>query len=181
MTGAVALMKSICPTISNADVIRILKTTAKPLNDTSIGGLLQIRSALDEIVDEFLRYEDVMNNHSLLLGRWESTENLTVSGSNGEPTGEKIVAVFEFTSENAGRIDMEYRIGRRTGEVCRTNLSVRYYSDRIVISETSAPVSEQGSIFMEAIMTCTPDENGLLKVLYKQSDNSKVEFYLRKI
>lgn len=181
VTGAVALMKSICPTISNADVIRILKTTAKPLNDTSIGGLLQIRSALDEIVDEFLRYEDVMNNHSLLIGKWESTENLTVSGSDGEPTGEKIVAVFEFTSENAGRIDMEYRIGRRTGEVCSSALSVRYYSDRIVISEATAPVSEQGSTFMEATMTCTPDESGLLKVLYKQSDNSKVEFYLRKI
>jgi subtilisin family serine protease len=46
VTGAVALIKSLNPSLSNSQIIEILKMSAKPLSDNKIGPLLQIDEAL---------------------------------------------------------------------------------------------------------------------------------------
>lgn len=180
VTGAVALMKSVCPTLKNTEVIEILKSTARPVEDASIGNILQIRSAIDKIREDFLRFDDVMQDHSLLLGRWESTELLYIS-VNGEPTGEKAAIIIEFSSERSGSLDIEFRVGERTGEICSTNLSVAFSTDRIIINEGNRPMSREGSVFQKASLTCRSDEQGLLNVKYVSEDSSEIEFYLRKL
>ena len=180
VTGAVALMKCVCPTLPNTEVIEILKSTARPVEDASIGNLLQIRSAIDKIREEFLRFDDVMQDHSRLLGRWESTELLYITVG-GEPTGEKAAIIIDFETESSGRLEIEYRLGERTGEICNTNLSVAFSSDRIVINESSRPRSSRGSVFQKAVMTCFPDEQGLLNVKYASESSDEIEFYLRKL
>ena len=47
VAGAVALMKSVNPNLKNRDIINILKSTGKPLDDNKIGSMLQIDKALE--------------------------------------------------------------------------------------------------------------------------------------
>ena len=46
VAGAVALMKSVSPNLSNTQIIQILKTTGKPFGNGSMGAMLQIDKAL---------------------------------------------------------------------------------------------------------------------------------------
>lgn len=180
VTGAVALMKSVCPTLTNEEVIDILKTTARPVNDHSIGDLVQIRTALDRIMRDFMHFDDIMNDHSKILGRWESTMLLDVARDR-VMTGEKVKVVLNFTDESAGTVDLEYLACERAGEICSAPFTVVYGQDKIILKEHYAPRSEQGSQFMKADLICTPDRQGLLSVLYKNKDELTTNFYLRKI
>lgn len=50
VTGAVALMKSLKPTLTNEQIVSILKETGKPISgDNTIGPLLQIKNALQRV------------------------------------------------------------------------------------------------------------------------------------
>lgn len=50
VTGAVALMKSLEPELTNAEIVKIIKETSKPIDGGDhIGGLLQIHSALKKV------------------------------------------------------------------------------------------------------------------------------------
>lgn len=180
VSGAVALMKSVCPSLTNREIIETLQNTSLQLKDRSIGGLLQIRDALDRIMEDFMRFEDVMHDHSKIIGQWQSTE-LLLTTQNGQETGEKATITLIFPDEDSGRIEIEYKVGERTGEICCADISVEYSDENIVIRESDYPTSPQGSRFMMAVLTCIPDEQGLLKVFYKHEDDTITEFYLRKI
>lgn len=181
VTGAVALMKSLCPTLTNREVIEILKSSARPLNDDSIGDLLQIRNALDMIQGEFMQFDEIIADPRAIIGKWESTALLGVT-LNGELTGERVKIVMDFSSEDSGTIEIVYAFGERSGVVCSAPVYVEYSGDMITITETQQPVSEHGDTFFKSVYKCTPDEDGLLKVECHQENVSHVtEFYLRGI
>ena len=71
VTGAVALMKSIDPTLTNAEIIKILNTTARPLANDSIGPLLQIRPALDAVKKNMSAWDDFKADPT---GLWKKTD-----------------------------------------------------------------------------------------------------------
>lgn len=181
VTGAVALMKSICPTLTNQEVIEILKYSAKPLEDDSIGDLLQIRNALDMIQGDFMQFDEIIENPQSIIGQWESTILLGVT-VNGELTGEKVKILMTFTSENEGKVEIVYAIGDRSGVVCSAPLSVEFTDDMVTISEIEKPVSANGDAFYKSIYKCSPDSTGLLKAkCYQDTQVDVVEFYLRRI
>ena len=74
VTGAVALMKSIDPTLTNAEIIKILNTTARPLANDSIGPLLQIRPALDAVKKNMSAWDDFKADPT---GLWKKTDQST--------------------------------------------------------------------------------------------------------
>ena len=47
VAGAVALMKSVSPNLSNTQIIQILKYTGKPFGNGSVGAMLQIDKAVE--------------------------------------------------------------------------------------------------------------------------------------
>lgn len=51
VTAAVALIKSVDPTLSNKEIIQLLQETGKPIPDKEIGPLLQIYPALKKVKD----------------------------------------------------------------------------------------------------------------------------------
>ena len=181
VTGAVALMKSLCPTLSNNEVIDILKSSAKPLNDDSIGDLLQIRTALDIILGDFMQFDDIIADPQSIIGKWESTALLGVT-LNGEVTGEKVKIIITFTSANDGIVEIVYAFGDRSGVVCSAPCSVSYSDDGITITETEKPVSGLGDSFFKSVYRCSPDADGLLKVNgYQENQVDVIDFYLRRI
>jgi subtilisin family serine protease len=46
VAGAVALMKSVSPNLSNSQIIQILKSTGKPIGNGNAGSLIQIDKAV---------------------------------------------------------------------------------------------------------------------------------------
>ena len=181
VTGAVALMKSLCPTLTNDEVIDILRSSSKPLHDDSIGDLLQIRSALDMIQGEFMQFDEIISDPQSIIGKWESTVLLGVT-LNGEVTGEKVKIIMTFTSENEGIVEIVYAFGDRSGVVCSAPCAVSFADDGITITETEKPVSGQGDSFFKSVYRCSPDEAGLLKVKgYQENRTEVIDFYLRRI
>lgn len=176
VTGAVALMKSVCRSLSNEDVISILKKTAKPLDAPSIGGLLQIRDAIDMIRDEFMRFDDIMKNHELLMGVWESTDLLYSTDDN-----RRLKNRFTFTSETDGLLEIIFLDDERDESISRAHLKVSFGKDFIDLLELSNPTSKEGTTFSKAILKCRPDRDGLLLVHCKQEEMEEITFHLRKI
>ena len=191
VTGAVALMKSICPTLSNEEIIKILKETAKPVNDESIGDLLQIRSALDMIKGDLLRFEDVINNPELLIGKWKATQllsviNTTIDEVTGEKirkeTGEEIEIFLTFNSTSHGKKEKVFASGDRIGEICSSDVKVTFEENRIIIKDISKPKSPEGSSFVLSTYYCVSDKEGLLKVTDSQEGvDDDIYFNLKKI
>lgn len=181
VTGTVALMKSLNSNLTNMEIVEILKSTSKPLQDRNIAGLVQIRDALDMVRGEFLKFDDLISNPEMIIGKWESTTNLPVS-INGVSTGEFIRLTMTFDSPYTGVVGYHYVDGGRIGEVCSTEFKVEYSDNEIIIRELSQATSDVGSSFIKAIYYGAPDESGLLSVLYSTEDRSgSSKFYLRKI
>ena len=186
VTGAIALMKSVDPTLTNEEVIRILKETAKPINDERIGDLLQIRAALDKVREDFMRFDDVMRNHELLFGRWMTTQQMRIVTKRSDgtivPTGERSYSYFTFNTTSSGLHEIELVSGEREGQVCKSNVSVSFGRDRIDMKDLSAPTSAEGARMVAKTFQCRPDSLGLLFVHASSGgefdDN---EFYLRKV
>ena len=49
VTGCIALLKSVKPNITNAEVLKILHETAKPMSEANCPPLIQINQALYKI------------------------------------------------------------------------------------------------------------------------------------
>lgn len=180
VTGAVALMKSIDPTLSTAEIAAILKETGRPVEgNTTIGPLLQIKDALLRVQGNFARFDDIMSNHNNFIGLWQSTNLLRVT-RNGQPTNDMCRQYIEVTSTSAGRAI--YYDATATRQDFTAPITIQWQQDKIILTQTqsaTAPgVTDNG--FMPATFTCMPDSNNLLKCQYR-SENDTDTFYLRKI
>lgn len=186
VTGAVALMKSLDPTLTNENVIKILKETAKPVQDETIGDLLQIRAALDKVREDFMRFDDVMRDHDLLLGKWVTTRQMRIvtkqSDGTVAPTGEWSYSYFTFNTPSSGMHEIEVVYGERKGKEWRSNFSVSFGRDRIDLKDLSSPTASDGSKFTANYYQCRPDSLGLLFVhRMATADWDEIDFYLRKV
>lgn len=186
VTGAVALMKSLDPTLTNEDVITILKETAKPVPDETIGDLLQIRAALDKVREDFMRFDDVMRNHDLLLGKWVTTREMRIVSRQPDgsivPTGEKSYSYFTFNTTSSGVHEIEIVLGERTGEIWKSDVRVNFRQDRIDMKDLYAPTASDGSKMTANSYLCRPDSLGLLYV-YRPANAyfNEITFYLKKV
>lgn len=74
VTGAVALMKSVDPSLTNTEIINILTSTGKKLDNDSIGPLLQIRPALDAVKKNLAGWDEFKNDPTRLNGLWKKAD-----------------------------------------------------------------------------------------------------------
>lgn len=181
VTGAVALMKSINANLTNEEIVEILKSTSKSLPDHNIGGLIQIKDALDKVREEFLRFDDVMSNPELLVGNWESTTNFEVLNNNVK-TGEHVKLTMTFDSPSAGIMRYHYLDGERIGEICTAQTRVSFSQNEITIKDLANPISSTGNKFVRSVFHCTPDEHGFLRASQETEGRTDLlKFNLRKI
>ena len=88
VTGAVALMKSVDNSLTNKEIINILKQTGKKVKGEGgdrIGKLLQIRDALDMVKKGMATFDDFVNNP---IGLWGSVKQDKAYETINERTGE---------------------------------------------------------------------------------------------
>ena len=180
VTVAVALMKSVYKGLTAQEAIAILQETGLPLNDPSIGNLLQIRDALDKVKESMLKYDDLMEDHRRLIGLWEATEQLDVLVG-GEYTEQKIHLFMEFDDTESGTLILEES---PSGLVFKAPLSVTFSEDSLIIRQQGRAKNESTDIsYLQYDFSCIPDEEGYLWCRAKLSDSHEKgpSFNLRKV
>ncbi len=179
VTGAVALMKSIDPTLSTAEIIQILRDTGKPIDSNpEIGKLLQIKDALLKVKENFVSMDDLMSDHSRFEGLWMSTQLLQKTNA-GQPTGEYIRLYFQVDSESAGQVIYYEQSVKKD---FTAPLSIQWKQDKIVLTQTEkATCPEADNKYVVATYFCTPDEQQLVQCYHESQFGQAQPYYLRKV
>lgn len=175
VTGAVALMKSLNPKLTNAEIKKILIQTGKPLKESDhIGNLIQVKDALMAVSGDFARFDDIKNDPDKILGTWETTEERIVTdATTNTPTGAKCHIFLKFTSRNGGTIYFK----EDTGNTYSAPFTARFSNDKIYIDQTKPATSptDSNNSFVQCHLICERGEGGLLKCRNTENDS---EFYL---
>lgn len=179
VTGVVALMKSLDPTLTNAAIVDILKKTGRPVAGcTTIGPLVQARDALLRVKAGVGHHDDVMNDPQKFIGRWQAVRQLKKTVG-GVPTGDKLNFFFDITSATGGRSVI--RELSRPNHEFTAPISVSHMGSEIRIAELSAPASTTTPVtYQVGSYRCVADANGLLKCTCSYSDGTTTEFYIKK-
>lgn len=180
VTGAVALMKSLDPTLSTEDIISILQETGKPVEGcTTIGKLIQIKDALLRVKKNFVKFNDIMNDHSKLIGLWESTELLTKT-IDGQPTGDFNRLYFDIRTIQSGNM-IAYE-ATSSKQDFTAPLTISWSTNKITLTQTiPATNPNMPNRYVVAEYNCTADSNGLLQCVSSSQYGTTSPYYLKKI
>lgn len=180
VTGAVALMKSLDPTLTTDEIISILQETGRPIEgNTTIGKLIQIKDALLRVKDNFAHFDDIMHDHQSFVGLWQSTTLLRVT-RNGQPTGEMCRQYIEVTSPSAGKAI--YYDATDTRLDFTAPVTIEWQNNKIILRQTEHATNpnHRDNSFMPCTFTCVPDSSNLLQCEYR-SESETDSFHLRRI
>ncbi len=165
VAGAVALLKSKNKNLTPEQIKKILLMTAKQTDGDPthrIGATIQIKDALEATsTGEVVNFDDLMRDHSLLVGKWKSTHEIDLADAQ---TGEKVDEswdYFIFTSPTEGYLECHTVISQK---VYRAKLSVTWGTDRINITQHDDAVSADGDKIYKNNYVCKPDANRLMDV-----------------
>lgn len=184
VTGAVALMKSVNPNLTNAQIIDILKRTGKPMPENQhIGNLIQIRdalvavggSSLPENSGEVADFDEIQEDPNEIIGVWETTEQRTVT-IDDKPTGEMCHVFLRFTSPTSGTIS--YR--EDDGDVYSAPFSARFTDNQIIIDQQGEATSNtQDDSYLESHLVCERGRDGRLEAYNRRTPNERFYFIRR--
>lgn len=178
VTGAVALLKSKKKNLTTEQVIDILTLTAKQFDkEHRIGPTIQMKDALDMTGGEALNFDDLMKNHKLLIGKWKSTNELVLIGSDGERK-EKLWDYFIFTSTEEGYVEIH---GIDSKRVYTAPLKVQWGKDSITITQLNDARSEDGQVINKDDFVCRPNQQRLLETSALRNGKLRFTFLLEKV
>lgn len=176
VSGAVALMKSVNPNLTNSQIKEILDKTGKTVDrDGHIGKLIQVRDALEQAANSVANYDKIKEDPNSIKGVWQTTEERVVTDSeSGEPTGEMTHIFLKFNSINGGSIYY------RTDGGCTYTAPFRseLHDDKLVIRQQGIAQSATcARPFEEVTIECVRGENGMLKCRSYYGGKSKGDYY----
>lgn len=178
VAGAVALLKSKNKDLTTDEIIKILRMTAKQTDtEHRIGPTIQLKDALDATTSgEKVKFDDLMNNHDLLIGKWKSTRELTLSKN--DEVIEHLWTYFIFSSTENGSLE---HCAIKSGKVYKANLSVSWDKDALYIVQHGDAVASDGDSVNRDEFICKPDNNGLLLVDVMRNGEKRFDFMLEKV
>lgn len=130
VTGAVALIKSLDSTLTNREIIKLIKETSLPLKDSSIGPLLRIDRALDAISDSRSRWEDFKKNPVAGIGIWKKVDQTTYVDTETKDFKYYGQNYLIFESRTSGIIEA-HEIGRDC--IFNARFTASWRTDEIII------------------------------------------------
>lgn len=111
VAGAVALIKSIDATLTNDEIVDVLRSTAQPLSDSSIGPLLRIDRAIERVASGLSPWDEFALNPTAGLGVWKKIDQTTYVDTDTQEFkfyGQNYLA---FDSHDSGEIEVHI-VGR---------------------------------------------------------------------
>ena len=181
VTGAVALMKSIDPTLSNQRIIEILQASGKPLaNSPEIGPLLQIKDALLMVQEQFVSFDDIMANHELLVGTWQTVTDLYRIDSEGIHMDEKMKNFYQIHDERNAEVKIyEYVTSM---DVFSSRAKIRWATDRIYIDMLdNAKSSNSSRVYGKKTYTLERSSDGKVQCRHLISAGDTAVYMIKKI
>lgn len=174
VTGAVALMKSIDPSLTNKEVIEILEETALPLDDKKIAPLLQIRPALDKVKSRIGDWDEFKKNPVAI---WKTTEQFPITSVE---TGEWVADCNQyvvFDSSNSGVVEL-HALG--ADKVWNSRFKSVIRGDSAVLT-FEPQKSVEGDIYIPNKFVIYPDENRKISIVsyVNNSGNNKINLLKR--
>lgn len=177
VTGAVALLKSKNKDLTAEQAVKILTLTGKQTDTKNrIGPTIQLKDALNATGGELANFDDLMKDHNLLVGKWKSTNELSIQ--NDGKKVDDMWTYFIFDSTSSGRIE-HHTIN--TKSVYTAQLTVRWEKDRIVITQQGKAVDSSGNSLMKDDFVCTSDKDRLLKADCHRGGKKEYDFQLEKV
>ena len=179
VAGAVALLKSKNRNLTTEQIIKILTMTGKYYDKSRlIGPTIQIKDALDATGGDLANFDDLMNDHDLLIGKWKSTHELRIADKDDNKVDD-IWTYFIFTSPTAGRIE-HHTINMHT--VYSARLKVTWGTDKIEIRQLEEASTPQGETLVHDDFICRPDKDRLLNATcIKPGNKEAFTFQLEKV
>lgn len=176
VSGAVALMKSVNPNLTNRQIIDILDKTGKTVDrDGHIGKLIQVRDALEQAAANVANYDKIKEDPNSITGMWQTTEELPVfDTASGKETGEMTHIFLKFTSINSGTIYYK----ESGGCLYSAPFSSKLQDEKLVIQQRGdATSSTCDRPFQQVTIECSRGENGMLKCLSYYGGNTRGNYY----
>ena len=179
VAGAVALLKSKNKDLTTEQVINILKMTAKQTDKSHrIGPTIQLRDALDATGGDLAKFDDLMNNHDLLIGKWKSTRELSIANETTDEKIDDMWTYFIFDTPNSGVIE-HHTINSKL--VYRANVRVIWGSSSISINQDGPTVASNGHTINKDDFVCTPNEERILEASCRRNGKERFKFMLEKV
>lgn len=179
VAGAIGLLKSKKKDLTAEEAINILRLTSKQTDSVNhIGPTLQIRSALDATGGELLNFDELMNNHDMIVGKWKSTYALKIVK---EESGEKIDEAWcymVFTTTTSGMIEFHY-INQK--ELLTAPLTVKWHKNSIEILQHGNATSPNGVKLNKDDYLCKPNSERLLEATTVRNGTERFKFQLEKV
>ena len=180
VTGAVALLKSKNKDLTAAQARKILIMTGKQTDTQNrIGPTIQIRDALDATgKGDMLNFDDLMNDHDKLLGKWRSTHEINLVNTT---TGEKLDEMwcyFIFNSTFAGMLEFH---AIHTKQVYTAPVSVKWGTNQLTIIQHGDAVSSKGDKIYKDDFVCRPNKERLLETSCQRNGKERYTFLLEKV
>lgn len=176
VAGAVALMKSVNPHLTNSQIIDILDKTGKVVDrEGHIGKLIQVRDALEMAAGDVANYDKIKEDPNSIVGMWQTTEELDVIDSaTGVKTGEKTHVFLKFNSINNGTI--YYKKG--SGCVYSAPFNSKMENNMLKIYQNGMAHSKTcDRPFSPVTIECGRGENGMLKCRSYYDGKSSGDYY----
>ena len=179
VAGAVALLKSKNKDLSVDDIIKILCMTGKQKDPSGkIGPTIQIRDALDATpTGDRLNFDDLMNNHNLLLGKWKSTHEMSIVKKSGEKVDD-MWTYFIFSSTEEGKIRLSTINTRKDYE---GPVAVRWGGSTVTFIELTDAVAPDGDKVSKNEHICYPNGDRLLEVSCLSEGVEQFRYMLEKV
>lgn len=175
VTAAVALMKSVDPSLSNSEVKHIIKSTAKPLEDPRIGPLIQIGDALDMVKGMRGGWKEFYRQH---IGIWKTTDKYSVCDVD---TGEWEADCHQyiiFHTHDSGVVEL-HALGEN--RIWNSRFKARLLGDRIVM-EFEPQKDMNGVRYVPDKIELRPDESdNVLLTFYAEDKANDKSHYIRHI
>lgn len=179
VAGAVALLKSKNKDLTTEEVISILRMTSKQTDTVHpIGPTIQIRDALDATGGEKANFDELMNDHNQLIGKWKSTFTLNVVKELTEEKVDDAWCYMIFNSTASGTIEWHY-IDKRI--VLTAPLSVKWKSNSIEITQHGNAESPDGERLSKDDYTCRPNSIRELEATAIRNGKERYTFKLEKV
>lgn len=179
VTGAVALLKSKNKDLTTEQVIDILVSTAKQ-TDTKhrIGPTIQLKDALDATGGEKLNFDDLMKDHNLLIGKWKSTYELSLTKVETGELLDKMWVYFIFPNTSSGTIEL-HALNRK--KVYTANVDVKWGSNSVSFIQRSDAVAPDGDRVNKDDFVCHPNSQRLLETSCQRNGKERYTFLLEKV
>ena len=166
VTGAVALMKSLDPTLSNNEVIEILKTTAKPLPDKNIGPLIQIGPALEEIKKRQMDWDEFVKNPK---GLYKSAMQIEMVNIETQKFMWYVHQYMIFETPTSGILEAHV-LGEDV--IYNTRFAAQIDSDKASLT-FSPMLTPDGKCFVPKGLVLFPDEDRKIRFSYIDNNTNK--------